>query len=290
MVLNLYYDLGFDFEPVFNELEEPRQNKFLQMKAKFEQLYAENAVGLHKNREHEYPTDFTLLRFLQGEKYKVNSAAKRLMNTMKWRQEMRVAHLLAYAPSYMDIYLRAWVRLHTGFCKKGRPVICDRLSEFMNFSNYHALPFEQFVICHIRYMELTCEALHEASARKGKPIQFVTFVGNLGGLKLAKAFSAAPMMKRLGKKIDETHYPEMAGTLYLINCPSFVSSMWSIAKRFLDPTTESKFRIYTDTPIQVLEEEIGLDALPPDFGGTSKAHFPTTMRHEDIKRITMPWN
>jgi hypothetical protein len=79
-------------------------------------------------------------------------------------------------------------------------------------------------------------------------------------------------IKGLSKDV-ETYFPEIAGPVYLINAPKFISRMWYLAKRFLDPAVEAKISIHSGIPSK-LAQDLGMEAVPIEFGGSNPIVLP----------------
>ena len=48
-------------------------------------------------------------------------------------------------------------------------------------------------------------------------------------------------IKRVSSMGD--YYPEMLGSMFIINCPFFFTGLWAMVKGFVDPATRSKIKI-----------------------------------------------
>lgn len=69
-------------------------------------------------------------------------------------------------------------------------------------------------------------------------------------------------------KIGQDYYPECMGKFYLINAPFMFSTVWMIIKPWLDPVTVSKIDILSNNYKDKLLEQIPIENLPKDLGGT----------------------
>ncbi|KAF2618254.1 hypothetical protein F2Q68_00042338 [Brassica cretica] len=74
-----------------------------------------------------------------------------------------------------------------------------------------------------------------------------------------------------GFQILQAYYPERLSKCYILHMPGFFVTLWGFVCRFLDKATKEKIVIVTDSEEQrKLEEEVGLDALPEEYGGRAK--------------------
>ena len=68
--------------------------------------------------------------------------------------------------------------------------------------------------------------------------------------------------------IGQDRYPECMGKFYIINAPWAFSAVWSIIKPWLDEVTVSKVEILGSGYKDKLLEQIPVENLPKEFGGT----------------------
>ena len=145
--INFFEGLGFDIQILLDELTEPQRRGFAQMKAEFG-----HALSSHRDFEsgkmqeggtkggkeprargtYEAPDDFTLLRFLQADKYDVDKALARMANCVLWRERRQLSSVLASPPPCLGRYTRARVLRAVGVDKEGRPLLMERLAGFCN--------------------------------------------------------------------------------------------------------------------------------------------------------------
>ena len=71
-------------------------------------------------------------------------------------------------------------------------------------------------------------------------------------------------------KIDQDHFPERLGVLFIINAPRLFPTVWAAIKPLVDPRTVSKIQIVSKNYQEKLLGNIDEDTLPPIFGGTGK--------------------
>lgn len=187
--------------------------------------------------------EFTQLRFLQADKYDPAKALARLQNTCEWRSR----NLDPFLENVnWNLVRRAKVlrpRTYCGQDPSGRPVYAEKLGEFFSSDEAHrALTLDQWILTYSFEM---CEINNEfrLAVLQGKPYSHcICYIADIGGLKLS-FFRVIPLLKSLVKEV-ETHFPEMAGPVVLVNCPYFVTKAWGLVKKFLDPATVEKISFY----------------------------------------------
>ena len=76
-------------------------------------------------------------------------------------------------------------------------------------------------------------------------------------------------------KAVEEYYPEIADTIILFNVPKVATIFYKIVRSFLDPVTADKIRLYSTADYEeVFSKVMPMDAVPEEYGGTSKRDYP----------------
>jgi hypothetical protein len=84
-----------------------------------------------------------------------------------------------------------------------------------------------------------------------------------------------PLLKAY--KAVEEYYPEIASTIILFNVPKIATFFYKAVRSFLDPVTAAKISLYSTANYEeTFSSLMPLDAIPEEYGGTSKVSYPTT--------------
>jgi len=270
MTLFFLKGLDLDFSCELNKLDLEQQAAFQRFR---NETFPAAAHGV-KEVDVTLVDDFTLLRFLRADKYKDEPAAKRLVNTLKWWSIHNFDTILEQPPKQLSRYQRLRSRQRVGYDYQGRVVVCERLGEFFGSYNSRAMPLEDWVQCYAHELISNCWSLRKSSQQLGLPVERTTFVGDMSGIRFVPCMATIPFLKSLGA-IVEVHFPETAGSIFLINAPAIVSGLFNnVVKRFLDPVVAAKIQIHSGVPTEHLLELIPSDVLPVEYGGTSKLVLP----------------
>lgn len=191
--------------------------------------------------------ELTLLRFLRAEKFQPEKAAHRLISTIEWWHKQSVDTSLTNPPACIAQYHQLRVQKVLGLDYEGRAVLFERLGEFLGSDINRALPFAAWMECYTHDIVNIYEWLRESSRERQRPIERLTYVGDLTGLNLLQSLANMSLLKAF-VQVVEVHFPEMAGPLVLMNAPKFLASVFPIAKRFLDPVVVSKIEIHDKIP------------------------------------------
>lgn len=73
--------------------------------------------------------------------------------------------------------------------------------------------------------------------------------------------------------MDKSYYPELLGTMLVLNAPTAFYAVWSFVSAFLDPRTRSKIIVCRDNGLDEWVKIMGsLDRVPVEYGGTLVVH------------------
>lgn len=70
-------------------------------------------------------------------------------------------------------------------------------------------------------------------------------------------------------KVTAAHYPDNSDKMFIINAPSWFTTLWRIISPFVNASTRRKLSIYGSNYISELEAYIAIDAIPQSLRGTS---------------------
>ena len=82
-------------------------------------------------------------------------------------------------------------------------------------------------------------------------------------------------------RMDQDHYPERPGDLFIINAPWLFSGLWPMIKVWLNEMTRKKFHICGSKYQQELLKFIPASQLPVEYGGTLVFDVPVKAEHVD---------
>jgi len=279
MRLNAFAGIpGLDFaDHVYDKLTTSEQTAYDEFSSKFDKAMATRMHELDVNRFFQLPDQFTKLRFLQADNYRVDTAVERLIGTVIWRQTSGLDDFISNPDEALLRRYRALrVRRIVGYDKHNRPFMVERLGEFFGSDVVKdAMTLDQFITCYRYDLCEVVSAMREGMEKLG-PLPYrhrVAYLGDLTGLRFIQTFRLLPLLKTLTKQVD-THFVELAGPLYLIRAPSIAMKIWSLVKVFLDPKTASNINIDSSDGKAAIGELFGWECVPREFGGEHDYDVP----------------
>lgn len=165
-----------------------------------------------------------ILRYLRGSKWVVDTAKKRLEDTLKWRREyglydgtISAEHVEPEAVTGKEILY--------GFDTKGRPA-------------FYMIPSRQNTDESTRQLQFVVWMLERAIDLMGPGVETLDLLINFAD----KAKNPSLGVARQTLNIIQSHYPERLGLALIINVPMLVNAFFKLIMPFVDPITRNKIK------------------------------------------------
>jgi len=248
----------------------PAQERVLEQ---FEQLIAERGLPVDAAKHpDEHKTTF-LLRFLRARKFSLANAYKMLKNDVDWRLEVGIAELRKQTPEQILGCPREVIDQHLpifqrGFDQEGRPAFYQQATGFYIDRLLQHTTMARVLRYHMWKAEKMADLCVSQSALLGQQIETTFVVIDIRDMVMSQVTRQFLAYMKQMAKIDQDHYPERMGVLFIINIPWTFSVVWSGIKPWLDSRTKMKIKIYRDGYHAEMHGLIGVAQLPPCYGGT----------------------
>jgi hypothetical protein len=120
------------------------------------------------------------------------------------------------------------------------------------------------------------------------------YIIDLDGIKLTDFVGECVDFVRKASEFTGAHYPERAGSVIIINVPSWFKLIWNVVKAWIDEVTLKKICILRgqDEIREALSERIPLEFIPSEYGGTCQVPLGQSpeeelmwslMRHNNLR-------
>ncbi|KAJ3088970.1 hypothetical protein HK100_007890 [Physocladia obscura] len=267
----------------FNELTETQAQALANVrKNRLAGIYA-GLTGKPCDNEPAWTDDVCLLKYLRATKWDFEAAVKRLQETMQWRRDFR--------PTENDIdslkpHAAIGGQYYNGFDKLGRPilVLISRLgSEVKDYDTS------------LRYSLYTVE---KGIKMMPKGVTQLNVLCDYSGMTMFNGYPLSVTSKFLG--ILSRHYPELLGTLILINPSWYMPVAFTVLGPFIDPVTKAKMRFANPSgaPIEGKTENgtggwcnildiVDADMLAIEFGGSVPFTFNADIYWKEFLKIRL---
>ena len=103
--------------------------------------------------------------------------------------------------------------------------------------------------------------------KAGKIIEQSLTIICANGLGISACTGKVKRFMKLASDIGQNYYPEMLGTMFIINAGFFFSAVWAIAKAFIDEKTAKKIQVLGSDYVKELVKLVDLDTFPKALGG-----------------------
>lgn len=232
--------------------------------------------------------DFDCMRFLRARQLNVAKAVDMARQWGSWATEALPGSPEGKCPLNLldtvedpneDLYTRYCPHLMEGEDRDGRPVYWEQTGEgSCNFSKLkQEINHDEMLARHIRLQLLMQCRLKHCSERHGKHIGKLVSVQNFGGISMQPDLDSIKYaIAVLG--CDQSYFPETLHTVYAINCPWYITALYSLVSPFIDQVTKSKIRLLGSDYYSTLVEAIDEDQIPVEYGG------------KKVYRWSWPWS
>ncbi|CAH8382394.1 unnamed protein product [Eruca vesicaria subsp. sativa] len=200
----------------------------------------------------------TLMRFLVARSMNPDKAAKMFVDWQKWRASMVPTNEITDSEVKDELDFKK-ICLQ-GPTKSGHPMVLVLTSK--HFPAKDQVIFKKFVV---HLLDKTI-----ASGIKGKEVgdEKLVAVIDLSNITY-KNLDARGLIT--GFQFLQSYYPERLAKCYILHMPGFFLSVWRFVCRFLEKATQEKIVIVKEGEEErKFKEEIGVDALPEEYGGKAK--------------------
>ena len=241
--------------------------------------------------------DNYLLRFLRARKFDLEKTTEMWKHFIQWRKDKKVEEVRDYDFAELNqakqFYPHAWFRTD----KLGRPmfierpgkVVLDKLNKVMTNER-----LEQHFIHD--YERLMNEIFPACSKVRGEVISNTCYIMDLKGVSARMMSPKIWELLRIGVKIGQDYYPEIMGTMFIVNTPMFFHGAWTLIKGFIDEKTRKKIHILGSNFKKELLQYVDENELPDFLGGkVTEADYGMNLTNEqgpwikaNTNNVTMP--
>ncbi|XP_063698396.1 protein real-time isoform X2 [Culicoides brevitarsis] len=233
---------------------------------------------LEESEVKKYPDYPTLLRFLRARDFSIEKSYTMLVDSLKWREEHRVDHLLDEyrMPSVLTKHFPGgW----HDFDKDGRPLYILRLGHMDVKGLLKSIGEDGLLKLTLHICEEGLKKMQEQTNREEKPIWSWCLLVDLEGLSMRHLWR--PGVKALLRIIEvvEQNYPETMGRVLIVRAPRVFPILWTIVSAFIHENTRQKFLFFGGPDClhieDGLEHYMPVEKIPDFLGGPC-----TTLIHE----------
>ena len=244
-----------------------------------------------------FVSDHTLIyRFLKGWKFDVPATVERVNHSQRYRAEHglnaireKAVHLEQRQFPHAEQILKYWphVIMH-GFDRQGQPVSIERLGHSNPVLLCQAVSLGQLLHYHHYHMENKGDMFARLSVERDVVLRGCKIMDLEGlgkqhltgkGIGYFKAVIAA----------SQDNYPEVMGSLFIINAPWVFNIAWKMVRPLLHQNTLDKIHILGADYQKVLQRYIDPKHIPVEFGGQctcgGKGCVPLYNPEDDMTKV-----
>jgi len=234
-------------------------------------LYTPKDSVLGKLASH---TDATLLRFLRARSFDRKGALKQFSDREAWAKRLNLLHL--YATSSVEVFseMQSLFPRWTGRRDKmGYPLCVYQpakvSSALLSKISYLSLEEREGRISAVQESLLLAINPLMSTLPSGSyptPVDGTSNIIDMDGLSFYQAWNLRALLQETST-LSNANYPETMGMTWIINAPSFFSTVWSYIQGWLDEKTCLKIHVLSQAQQAELLVEIDAENLPKLYGG-----------------------
>jgi hypothetical protein len=215
--------------------------------------------------------DFYLVRFLRARKLDQAKTLEMFTNFLKWRVENKIDDIENYTfPELDQVKLYYPHGLHKTD-KYGRPIYIEILGELRIDELFKVTTPERLLSYNSKcYERLLNEIFTSCSRAAKKHIHETLTILDLKKLTTKLLSKKTYGFLKMTTYNSQNYYPEILGSLYVVNSGLLFKAAWSVCKAFLDEKTKKKVITLGSDPKKELLKHIDIENLPSFLGGECK--------------------
>jgi hypothetical protein len=150
----------------------------------------------------------------------------------------------------------------------GRPIYIELISK-VNLTNLFKITTEDRMMKYYikEYERLMKYRFPSCSKARGSIIEQSLTVLDMDGVGLGMLAGKTKEFVKIASDIGQNYYPEMLGTMFLINTSFMFGAVWSLVKGFIDEKTRNKINVEKSGYAKKLLELVDAESLPTFLGG-----------------------
>ena len=229
-----------------------------------EALKAQNVI-----QNFEVYDDLYLLRFLRARKFDLEKTMLMFKNFLEWREKEKVDDIREnFDFNEMFEVKKYYPHSYHKTDKTGRPIYIEMISKVNLDELFKVTTEERMTKYYVReYERLMKRRFPACSAVVKKPIEQSLTILDIQGIGVSHLVGKTKAFVQLASKIGQDYYPEMLGTMMLLNNGWFFSAAWAIIKNFVDEKTRKKINMLGSSYQAKLLELVDAENLPSFLGG-----------------------
>jgi hypothetical protein len=233
--------------------------------------------------------DLYLLRFLRARKFDLDKTTTMFKKFLNWRITEKVDDIrenfdFSEVLEVKKVYPHGYHKTD----KKGRLIYIELISKLNVSALFKITTEERMIKYYIKAYERQMKLMFPAcSAVVKTPVEQSCTILDLHGIGITSLVGKTKSFIKLASDIGQDYYPEMLGTMFLLNTGFFFKAVWSLVKSFIDPKTAGKIHMLGSSYKDELYKWIDPENLPTVVGGTcSCPNIEGGCLYADIG----PWN
>jgi len=213
---------------------------------------------------------WNILRFCRARKFDFDKIVLMIHTYFKWCIDIQMNQIGQLDMQQYELLKTLYAHGYYNVDLQGRPIYIEQVRFMKPTEIFQKYTDEDLTKYYVQsYERLLHVIFPECSRVAGKRIDKTCAIMDLKDVNLFKLFSGKiKAFLNLATDIAQNYYPEVLGSMYIINSGYLFSGIWMIVKGWLDIKTQQKINIITGKGHTELKKVIAVENLPVSMGGT----------------------
>ena len=226
-------------------------------------------------------SDYCLLRFLKARKFDLEKAMKMWVDHVNWNNQFKcVADAKdedVSGGANLAVICRLYPTAYSGCDRKGRPLMIKRFGHcnIVSLIQHCGNNVENVVAWEAKYSMKMKNVFAYYSHLSGHHVETFCSILDMEGSSMSQFSNEVWDALKLTNELTSANFPESLGILIVINAPLYFRVVWGLVKKFVDPRTFAKFRLFGSDYHTDLHQYVHPDNLPIEYHGTGKLGLQT---------------
>lgn len=233
-------------------------------------LQVKNHIRIKLKVTDERWNDWYVLRFCRARKFDYPKVILMIENFLAWAQTQNLNNV-----GQLDLSkyqrLREWyAHGYYNTDKIGRPIYIEQVRKLKINDVTQNYADEEIMLYYLQsYERLIHIIFPECSRVAGKRIEQTCTIMDLKDVNTLKLLGGkVKAFLKIATTIGQDYYPEILGSMYIINAGLLFSACWTLVKPWIDPKTQQKIHIISGSGKKDLALVVEAHNLPDWLGGT----------------------
>jgi hypothetical protein len=221
-------------------------------------------------------------RFLRAGQGDEEEGRRRFLATLKWRKKNNIDRCLFEAWPDFELIKQHYPHFLHGRGRSGEPVFFEQPPKTdLKALREGGIELDALLM----HYGMVCEFQWQYVERDD--MQRSIYIIDLDGIRMSDFVGECVDYVKRASEFTSQHYPERAGTVFVVNVPYWFKMIWNMVSKWVDETTLKKIFVVRgkDQIYSTLLEKIPEENIPTEYGGKSEYKLGESPEEELLRSL-----